>query len=270
MKRLTPYLWMGLVFASLILSACAGATPAATQAATTAPAAPAATTAPAVKVRVATDATWPPFEIVNESTKQIEGFDIDLMKAIAEKANLDVEFVNVAFDPLLAGIGTCQYDAAISSITITDERKKSMLFSDPYFQAGQIVSVQAANSAVKSKDDLSGKKVGAQIGTTGAIEAAKINGAVVKTYDDVGLAFQDLINGQIDAVIADNPLALGYVGKNSDKIKTVGTVFTEEMYGIAICKDKADLQTKINQGLASVKSAGLIDQLTKKWITVGK
>ncbi|HEX7975300.1 MAG TPA: basic amino acid ABC transporter substrate-binding protein [Anaerolineales bacterium] len=269
MKRLSPYIWMALVVAGLVLSACGGgATPVATQA--PAAATQAVTAAPAVKVRVATDATWPPFEIVNESTKQIEGFDIDLFRGIAQKANLDVEFINVAFDPLLAGIGTCQYDAAISAMTITDDRKKSMLFSDPYFEAGQVVSVQAANTAVKSKDDLSGKKVGAQIGTTGAIEAAKINGAVVKTYDDVGLAFQDLINGQIDAVIADNPLALGYVGKNPAKIKTVGTVFTEEMYGIAICKDKTDLQAKINQGLAAVKSAGLIDELTKKWITVGK
>lgn len=218
------------------------------------------------KVRVATDATWPPFEYVNEKTKQIEGFDIDLMKAIAKKAGLEVEFINVGFDPLLAGVAQCQYDAAISSITITEERAQKMLFSDPYFAAGQIVTVRKDETRIKSKDDLKGMKVGAQIGTTGAIEVEKIPGALLKTYDDVGLAFQDLMNKQIDAVVADNPLALGYVGKNPDKLMTVGKIFTEENYGIAICKSKKDLQAKINAGLKAVKAEGVIDQLIDKWL----
>ena len=170
------------------------------------------------------------------------------MKAVAQKAGLDVEFVNVGFDPLLAGMAQCQYDGAIAAITITDERKQQMNFSKPYFEAGQVVVVKKDNDAIKTKDDLAGKTAGAQIGTTGAIEIGNIPGAKLKTYDSFDLAFQDLINGQIDAVVADNPLALGYVGKNADKIKITGPVFTSENYGIAICNKKADLAEKIEPG----------------------
>ncbi len=224
----------------------------------------------ATKVRVATDATWPPFEMVDESSKEIIGFDIDLLNAVAEKGGFEIEFINVGFDPLLAGISQCQYDAAISAITITEERAQTMGFSDPYFEAGQVVTVRADNTDIMGKDSLAGKVVGAQIGTTGAIEVGEIAGATLKTYDDVGLAYQDLMNGQIDAVVADNPLALGYVGQNPDKLKTVGEVFTDENYGIAVCKTNSELLEKINKGLAAVKAEGTIDQLTEKWIETGQ
>jgi polar amino acid transport system substrate-binding protein len=246
MKILLWTIIAGLLLLSLVLGGCG--------------------TKSAAKIRVATDATWPPFESVNEQTKKIEGFDIDLLSAIAAKEGLEIEFINVAFDPLLAGVAQGTYDAAISSITITEDRKKDMLFSDPYFSAGQIVTVGKSNTTVTSKDGLGGKKIGAQLGTTGEIEAKKISGATVKTYDDIGLAFQDLMNGQIDAVIADNPLALSYVGKNPDKLKNVGGIFTQENYGIAIAKGKTDLLAKINSGLKKVIADGKITELSKKWL----
>jgi len=244
MKKLPLLVTIGLVFTSMILASCSS-TP--------------------TKIRVATDATWPPFEYVNEQTKQIEGFDIDLFKAIAEKENLDVEFINVAFDPLLAGMAQGTYDAAISSITITEERAKVMLFSDPYYAAGQLVVVRKDNTTITGKDTLTGN-VGAQIGTTGAMEVEKIPAATLKTYDDIGLAFQDLMNGQINAVVSDNWLAVGYVAKNQDKLKTAGAIFTSENYGIAVAKGKTDLLAKINAGLKAVKSEGLIEELSQKWI----
>ncbi len=217
-------------------------------------------------IRIATDATWPPFEYVDEETMEIVGFDIDLMTAIAEEEDLNIEFVNVAWDPLLAGVAQCQYDAAISSITITFERAQEMLFSDPYFAAGQIVVVAIDNTDIADKDDLVGMVVGAQLGTTGAFEVENITGAILRTYDDIGLAFQDLMNGQIDAVVADNPLALEYVGKNSDTLKTAGEVFTSEFYGIAVCMDNPELLERINEGLAAVKAEGLIEELVDKWL----
>lgn len=250
MKRL--FLLSLVVFTTIMaLSACSAATQ---------------PPADVMTVQVATDATWAPFEYVNEETKEIEGFDIDLMNAVAEEAGFQVEYVNVAFDPLLAGIAECQYDAAISSITITEERKKEFLFSDSYFAAGQIVTARLDEAAITGPDTLTGKTIGAQLGTTGEIEAGKIEGATVKSYDDIGLAFQDLMNGQVDAVIADNPVALGYVGKNPDKLKTVGEAFTDENYGIAVCNTKTDVLEKMNEGLAAVKAAGMIDQLTDKWL----
>jgi polar amino acid transport system substrate-binding protein len=222
------------------------------------------------KIQVALDATWPPFEYVDEGTKEIVGFDVDLMKAIAEKEGLDVEFVNVSWDPLLAGMAQCQYDASISAMTITPERAEQFNFSEPYFEAGQVVTVTIDNTDIAGKESLAGKTVGAQLGTTGAIELEKMEGVTLKNYDDIGLAFQDLMNGQIDAVVADNPLALNYVGQNPDKLKTVGAVFTDEAYGIAVCKENTELLEKINSGLAKVQEEGVIDELIVKWISGGE
>lgn len=217
-------------------------------------------------VKVATDATWPPFEMVDETTKELTGFDVDMMNAIADKTGLNIEFVNIGFDPLLAGMAQCQYDAAASALTITPDRQESMLFSDPYLSAGQIVAVQIDNTDIKSKDDLSGKVVGAQIGTTGAYEVEEnIAGATLKTYDSIDLAFLALKNGQIDAVVADEPLALGFVEKFSDSLKIVGERFTDEQYAIAICKTNTDLQAKINEGLAAIKADGTFTELLEKY-----
>ncbi|MDO9333036.1 MAG: basic amino acid ABC transporter substrate-binding protein [Dehalococcoidales bacterium] len=245
MKKLLWLALVGLLTVSLALGGC---------------------TKEATKIRVATDATWKPFEYVNEQTKEIEGFDIDLFKAIAEKANIEVEFINVTWDPLLAGMAQGTYDAAISSISITEERQKVMLFSDPYFAAGQLIAVRKDNTTITGKASLSGKTVGVQLGTTGNIEVNNIAGATAKLYDDIGLAFQDLMNGQIDAVVADNPLVLSYVGKNFTKLKTAGEVFSAENYGIAVAKGKEDLLKKINDGLKKVLAEGIIETLSKKWL----
>ena len=225
-----------------------------------------ATCAAKTKLTVACDATWPPFEIVNEQTKALDGFGPELIRAVADRAGLDIELVNVGFDSVLAGVSQCQYDMAVSSITITDERKKTILFSDPYYLAGQIVTVRKDNDSITGKDDLAGKTIGGQIGTTGIIEANKIPGARVKTFDEVGFAFQDLMNGQLDAVIADYPVAMGYVVKNKDALKTVGPIFTDEYYGIAICKKNAYLVPKVNAALKALKDEGFLDKLDQKWV----
>jgi polar amino acid transport system substrate-binding protein len=243
MKKILFILLAALLLASLTLASCSGST---------------------TKIRIATDATWPPFEYVNTDTNKIVGFDIDLMNAIAKKQNLDIEFVNVAWDPLLAGMAQGTYDAAISSITITTDRQKDMLFSNPYYAAGQIIVVAKNNTAITGKGTLKGK-VGVQLGTTGDIEASKIAGVDVKKYDEIGLAFQDLMNGQIDAVVCDNPVAAGYVVKNADKIKTAGAAFTDEFYGIAVAKGKDDLLKKINAGLKAVLDEGIIKTLETTW-----
>ena len=217
-------------------------------------------------VSIATDATFPPFEMVDEATKELIGFDIELMEAVAAQAGIQYEFINLPFDPMLAGLSECQYDMAIAAITITDERKAQFLFSDPYVDAGQIISVKADNTDIASKADLSGKIIGAQLGTTGEIEAQTIEGVEYKPYDTYDLAFLDLINGQIDAVIADYPTALGFIEKNPGKLMTVGEVFTNEFYGIAICKDRQDLLDKINPALKAVIDFGFVAQLAAKYL----
>jgi len=220
-------------------------------------------------IRVATDATWPPFESIDGETKQLVGLDIELMRAIAERANFQMEFINVSFDTLLTGMARCQYDAAISAITITSDRAIDFAFSAPYFAAGQVVVVRTDNQDITGYTDLSNKVIGVQFDTTGDVEAQKIGDAIVRRYDDIELAFLDLMNGQIEAVIADNPLALGIVGKHSDQLTTVGDTFTDENYGIAVCKTNTELVERINRALADLISEGYIDQLTQTWIVAG-
>jgi len=219
------------------------------------------------KVVVATNASWPPFEYINEKTKQLEGFDIDLMNEVAKKAGLKLDYRNVDFEALLEGVANCTYDAAISSITITNERKQTIAFSEPYIIAGQVVVVSDDNSDIKGKDNLGGKLVGAQTGTTGAAEVEKIPNATLKTYDQIDVAYQDLLDKKLDAVVSDNPVALAYVGKNPGQLKMVGTIFTSEYYGIAVCKNNPELLAKINSGLKACLDDGLIEKLITKWLS---
>lgn len=222
------------------------------------------------EISVATDATWAPFETVNEQTKELEGFDIDLMNTIAKEAGLKIKWMNVGWDPLLAGMATGQYDAAIAVMTITEERKAKWLFSEPYYSAGQLIAVRLDNTDINGPADLKGKTAGSQIGTTGAMEVEKVEGATLKTYDEVSQAFMDLMNGQIDAVVADSPLVYRYVGKNAAKIKSVGQPFTDEFYGIAVKKGADDLLAKINKGLKAVKEKGILEDLDDKWVKSGR
>jgi polar amino acid transport system substrate-binding protein len=219
---------------------------------------------PAV-IKVATDATFAPFEYTDESGNLI-GFDIDLMNAIAERADFEFEWVNVPFDSVLAGLSECQYEAAIAAIGISEERKASMLFSVPYLDSGMIVVVNAATTDINSLVDLDGKKVAAQLGTTGEMEAQTIPNVDYKPYDSYELAFLELANKGVDAVIADNPVALGYIAANPDKIKAVGEVFNNEQYGIALCKENADLQAKIDKALKELIDEGYIAELAQKYI----
>ena len=217
------------------------------------------------EITVGTYALWPPYEAINAQSKNIEGLDIDIFNAIAAKEDFSVTYKNSEWDPLLSGMGVGMFDAAISSITITDELKKDMLFSDPYFSAGQVIVIRNNNTTIKGKDTLTGL-VGVQKDSKGDIEVQKIKSAKNRPYDTIVSAFQDLLDDKIQAVVCENPVALIYVGKFSDKIKTVGPVFTEEQYGIAVAKSKPDLLKKINSGLKSVKSEGLDRSVFQKMV----
>jgi polar amino acid transport system substrate-binding protein len=218
-------------------------------------------------LRIASDTTWPPFEYIDEGTKEPVGFDIDLIKMVAEKEGLEIEIIPTEWDALLAGISQCQYDAAISAITITEDRKETMLFTNPYIEAGQVVTIVAGDDRIGGPADLAGMVVGAQIGTTGAIEIEGMEGATLKTYDTVDLAYLDLSNGQIDAVVADYPTAVSFVAQSNEELALVGEVFTDENYGIAVCNENTELLEKLNAGLAAVMAEdGTIEALEAKWL----
>jgi polar amino acid transport system substrate-binding protein len=140
-----------------------------------------------------------------------------------------------------------------------------MRFSAPYFQAAQRLVVRSDAAGVKGRSELAGKIVGAQIGTTGALEVGKIAGAQLKTYDELNQAFQDLLNGQIDAVIADNVPALGYVKKNELRLRATDDLFGSEFYGIAVCAQQPELAQKIDTALATLRTDGTLSELQRRW-----
>ena len=220
------------------------------------------------KIVIATDATWPPMEMVDES-KNIVGFDIDLMNAAAKAGGFEVEFKNTAWDGIFAGLEGSKYDAVMSSVTITDERKQTMDFSVPYINAGQILVVKSAVSGVETLNDLAGKTVAAQIGTTGAVESDKYADVKKKEYDEIGLAFADLANGRVDAVVCDTPVAAQYALQNDEykgKLKIVGEPFTDEYYGVAVKKGNKKVLDIINKGLKKVLDAGDNKAIEDKWL----
>jgi polar amino acid transport system substrate-binding protein len=228
----------------------------------------ASATGQTLTITVATDATWPPMEMVN-ANKDIVGFDIDFLNAVAKEAGFKVIFKNTAWDGIFAGIAAGKYDAIISSVTITDKRKKTMDFSIPYINAGQILIIPKSMKNVKALADMKGQKIGAQIGTTGSFEIKKTKGAKLKTYDEIGLAFEDMAAGRIGGVVCDTPVAANYALQRQEykkKFKIVGEPFTDEYYGIVVQKGNTKLLNLINKGIKAVQAKAIDKQLEKKWL----
>ena len=223
----------------------------------------------ALHLVVATDATWPPMEYVDEKSKEVIGFDVDLMKAVADAGGFTVEIKNTAWDGIFAGLAAGKYDAIISSVTITDERKKEMDFSKAYINAGQILVVPSSMKGVSVLADMEGMTVGAQIGTTGSFEVEKVEGVDLKTYDEIGLAFEDLVVGRIDGVVADTPVAADFALQSESykgKLKIVGDPFTEEYYGICVQKGNTEVLDAVNAGLDKVLGTAKYENIEKKWL----
>ena len=195
-------------------------------------------------IKVATEPTFPPFEMQAQEGGNLEGFDIDLMKAIGKEAGLKVEFESLPFDGIIPALQSGTVDAAISGITITAERAQIVSFSRPYFKSGLALAVKKNNQNIKSFDELKNKKIAVQIGTTGARKVEEIPDAQIRTFDNVPLALQELLNGNVDAVVNDAPVTLYAIKKgNLQGLKVVSELLTEEYYGIALPKNSPYLDT---------------------------
>ena len=245
----------GLFAAGLLLAACGKKE--APPAPTPAPA-PAAAPAPKV-VMVGTDAAYAPFESQNEKG-EIVGLTIDVVNAVAKKAGIEVKFVNTPWEGIFNALGQGDRDMIASSVTITDERKQTMDFTDPYFDAVQLIAVKA-DSKIASFDALKKLKVGVQTGTTGDEAVTKLLGKTstsIKRFESTPLALKELEAGGVDAVVADNGVVINYVANNAGaKFKTVSDkAFVPEQYGFAVKKGNADLLGKLNKGLAEIKADG--------------
>jgi len=218
---------------------------------------------------VGTDAAYAPFESQNEKG-EIVGFDIDVVKAVAQKAGLEVKFVNTPWEGIFNALKQGDRDLLVSSITITDERKQTMDFTAPYFDAHQLIAVRA-DSKVARFDDLKTLKVGVQTGTTGDEAISKLQGKTspnIKRFEGTPLALSELETGGIDAVVADNGVMINYVKNNGgDKFRTVNDpAFTPEQYGIAVKKGNAELLAKLNQGLVAIRADGSYDRIYAQYL----
>jgi polar amino acid transport system substrate-binding protein len=255
----------GLAAATLIFTACGKK-----EEPPPAPAPVASAPAPApVKVyAVGTDAAYAPFESQNDKG-EIVGFDIEVVQAIAKKAGIEVKFINTPWEGIFNTLAQGDRDLVVSAVTITAERKQTMDFSEPYFDAQQLIAVKQ-NSKVAKFADLKKLKVGVQTGTTGDEAVTKLQGktsANIKRFESTPLALKELEAGGVDAVVADNGVVINYLANNpGGKFKSIADAeFVPEQYGIALKKGNAELQAKINKGLADIKADGTYAAIYTKY-----
>ena len=208
---------------------------------------------------VGTDASYAPFESQNEQGR-IVGFDIDIVRAVAAHAGLQVKFVNTPWEGIFNALAQGDRDLVVSAVSITPERQASMAFTDPYFDARQLIAVRQ-DSPVARLTDLRGLKVGVQTGTSGDEVVSRLMGKTstdIKRFESTPLALKELEAGGLDAVVADNGVVVNYVAHNAGGgFKTVSDPgFATEHYGMALRKDERALLARLNQGLAEIRADG--------------
>ena len=276
MKKITRRSFLaaaGLTAAALALTACGGsssstasstASSAASSEAASSSAAAELTTVEAGKLTMATNATFPPYEMTTD-TGAFEGIDVDTAQAIAEKLGLELQIDDMDFDAALLSVQQGKADIVMAGVTVTDERKAVMDFSDSYATGIQSIIVPEG-SDIATPDDLAGKKIGTQRGTTGYIYCSDDFGDEnVVAYDSGLTAVQALNNGQVDAVVIDNAPAQEYVAANPGLV-ILDTSYAEEDYAIGMAKGSA-LEDAINAALEELKADGTLQSIVDKYIT---
>lgn len=215
---------------------------------------------------VGTSADFPPFETI-DTQGEIVGFDIDLVKEIGKELDAEIVLQNTEFSGLVAAVQTGKIDLAISGMSVDEERAKKVNFSDPYYEAYQTLVVKSDSEDIKNMDQLKGKVVGSQLGTTSDDVIMTFDEIEVKKYNKATDAIQDLKNGRINAVIIEDSIASEFVAKNSElKVVTPEGLNTETVpFAMALPKDSDDLLKEVNAALQSIKESGKYDELLSKW-----
>lgn len=223
-------------------------------------------------LKVGTNAEFAPFEYVNEEDgTTIEGFDIDLINAIAADQGMTVEMENMEFDGLIMALENGSIDVAIAGMSVDPKRAKQVDFTETYYDAGLNIAVAIDDDSIASEEDLAGKVVTAQQGTTGANKAMELQEAGVvadvKLLANINVCMMALANGEVDAVIMDIPVNNRYVAAHPDEVKIAADIVAEEpeQYAIAVAKGNTKLLEKLDAGLANVKEDGTYDALIDKY-----
>ena len=214
-------------------------------------------------LKVGNDPAFPPFEMTTDKG-EIVGFDIDLIKAVGAAAGYEVQVMAVAWDGIIPGLIAGNYDVIVSAMTITAERALAVNFSDPYFEASQVIVNLKKDKVLNTLEELTGKKISVQMGTTGDFVATdEVKNGIIKRFDIATLAVQELLNGNVDAMVIDDPVAQAFV-KQFPSLQ-YGAKCTEELYGFAIAKKNTALLAELNAGLKKIKADGTYDKIFDKW-----
>ena len=228
-----------------------------------------ASTAFAKDLRVGSNTTFPPFEFVNSQTQEVTGFEMDLIRAMGEKAGYDVKIQNMGFDGIIPALMTGTVDVGASGFSITEERKKRVLFTDAFYRSGLTILVaKNMTGDIKGFDDLKGKRLAVQIGTTAATKAKTIEGADVRTFNNAGEAILELVNGGVDAVINDKPVTSFILNKQprlAKRVVQLPDMLTADDFAMVVAKDNAPLQKELNDALSAMKASGEYQALYTKW-----
>ena len=221
-------------------------------------------------LKIAVDDTFPPMEYRDDQNKLV-GFDIDLANAISKELGVKVEFIPTAWDGILPGLDAKRYDIIMSSMNITDERKQKVDFVE-YMKLGQVVAVKSGNpQKIQSKEDLAGKIVGVQLGSTSESAAKEINGIKeLKTYNGYTDVFNDLGLGRLQGVIVAEAVGRYYKTTKPDAFDVVGSSFQSLPVGIAVRKGDDELQAALQKAIATVKDNGDYAEVSKKWFGTDK
>lgn len=218
--------------------------------------------------KVGIDTTYPPFEF--EVDGEYTGIDIDLITTIAKNQGIDIEFDAMDFGGIIPAMQADQLDIAIAGMSITDDRKKIVDFSDPYFEAGLSLVVGKDTTDVESIEDLKGKTIAAKNGTTGAKFAQENEveyGYTLVLFDDSPAMFQEVTNGNAAALVEDYPVIAYAIAQNNLDLQIVGERLNGDNYGIAVLKGKhQDVLQKINDGLQDLRDSGEYDEILSKYI----
>ena len=217
------------------------------------------------KLIMSTNAAFPPYEMTTDSG-EFEGIDIETAQAIADKLGLELQIDDMDFDAALLAVQQGKSDMVLAGVTVTDERQNVMDFTDSYATGIQSIIVKE-DSDIASVDDLAGKKIGTQRGTTGYLYCSDDFGDEnVVAYDDGLTAVQMLNNGQVDCVVIDNAPAKEFVAANPG-LKLLDTAYVEEDYAIGVGKGNTELKDAINTALEELKADGTLQAIVDKYIT---
>lgn len=216
-------------------------------------------------LRVGTDATFPPMEFVDNGKRT--GFDIELMEAIAKNMGKQIEWIDIDFKGLIPGLISKRFDMAVSAIYITDERKKVVDFTDPYYAGGLVAMVKDNNAAIKKLSDLDGKKVSVQVGTKSVSYLAEKFPKVQRVEVEKNQEMFSLVDiGRADAAVTGKPAAFQYV-RTRGGLRVLDEQLTTEEYGMALRKDTPELTKAVNASIAKLKADGTYAAIVKKWFS---